>query len=132
MAHRRLRIVTPFEFSKSAELGHIRTVSLTERDEVALPKTVGRKVDADLVLFGKVTAERPHRDMVSAMVGGKTKHPKKLTLRLISVSDGSMVWKDELPFIIHVGSQLPSGEEAGKILAGRVAERLKEFGLMTQ
>lgn len=130
----RVRVISPFEFSKQANMNDLRFQGLTELDEVELAKTTGAKVGADLVLYGKVTRGNPDHNMWSMyaqmMIPGKTKIPKNLSLRLHAVTDGTLVWRDDVPFIIHAGTKPPTDAEVGNLLAGHVLERLKELGLM--
>ena len=125
-----VRVISPFEFGKHVGLktaSPFGVSSLTEHDEAELAKNAGSELNVKYVLFGTVVQIQQETSIIGLF--GKAKLPKQFRLRLVSVQEGSIVWKDALPFTILVGTKQPPDEEVARVLVDRLIERFSELGM---
>ncbi len=101
--------------------------ALNEQDEARVARSIGEQYGVDCVLFGRVVDE-PNEDPKSRH---RLRHHKRLYIHMLG-SDGALLWKDELPFIVVVGRDLPSDDQVWSALMGHVMNRAEHLDLTRQ
>ena len=99
------------------------TQSTTDQDDIALAPQVSRDTQADAVLFGRVMSKPPQK----AFWGSKERYPKRLYLHLVS-TEGTLLWKAELPFAVVKGKKEIDEEIVKRVLLTHVRTHAKELG----
>jgi len=106
------------------------TAPLTDEARTAIAKTVSRELAVDAVLFGRVSEVAAH----SSDWGWKQKESRRLVLHLVD-HDGRLLWKDELPFTVVMGSKPPIEQSVQASLTHHLMDhvhdlRLDDFGYL--
>lgn len=119
------KVLSPYKFAEQAGTGV--PINGTEEDVVEFVKNAGKKAKADIVLITEIKMDGSIGSEWSVpFYGGKTQEPHRLTIRAITVKDGIVLWKDELPYVVLIGGTLPSQEEVVAALIPKIIERIKE------
>ncbi len=121
-----LRVVSPSEVTAhgSPELVAGLSENLTEQDGPALAEKIAAEFEVDCVLLGRAVGGQPQW----SFWGMKERHPKRLYLHLVD-AQGTMMWKDELPFTIVKGAKEIDETWVKQALMARVMARVNELGL---
>jgi hypothetical protein len=99
------------------------TQGTTDQDDIALAPQIGRGLQVDGALFGRVVDDPPQK----AFWGLKERYPHRLYLHLVSVG-GTLLWKVELPFTVVKGTKKIDEELVKQILLTHVTTHAKELG----
>ena len=98
------------------------TESITVQDDTELAKQVCRDMNIDGVFFGRAAGDRKEK----VFWGMKDRYEKRLYLYLIS-SEGTLLWRAELPFAVIKGSKDIDEELTKQVLLTHVTAHEKEL-----
>lgn len=120
-----LHVISPAEVSSRLPPNMLTqlTQSTTDQDDIALATQLGRDIQMDAVLFGRVVVEPPR----TAFWGLKERYPQRLFLRLVG-AEGTLLWKSELPFMVVKGTKEVDEEMVKRTLLAHITTHAKELG----
>lgn len=133
-----LRLATDRDVTGPAELTAFLTPnvmaelaqSAEHETDIVLAKQMSAEMNVDAVLFGRIAVDPP----MKAFWGLKDRYRQRLFLRLIT-SEGTLLWKAELPFTLTKGAKEIDEEFAKRTLMAHVTShenelRWRELGLL--
>ena len=97
--------------------------STTDQDDMALAPQLSRDLQVEAVLFGRVVDEPPQ----TAYWGLKERYPQRLFLYLVS-SEGMLLWKGELPFMVVKGTKEVDEDMVKRTLLTHITTHANELG----
>jgi len=114
-----LRVVTP--------TGRQRPLSIAapDRERALWARELSRDLAVDAVLYGYVVGAT---SLGSSEWGWKTDERRRLFLYMID-SDGHLLWKDELPFLIVTGTKPVLEDSVQRSLTRHFMDHARELGL---
>ena len=114
-----LQVVVPATLDREAGL-----LRGDDNDRSALAKDLSRELDVDAVLFGRVAGSVSH----PSDWGWKDVESRRLFLCLVD-RDGHVLWKDELPFTVLIGSKPPIEDSVQTSLSHHLMDHIRDLGL---
>lgn len=100
------------------------SASMSEQEEGRLAQQIAKNVGVDCVLLGRVVVEQPQEGVWE----WKESDRKRLILHLLD-REGTIVWKDELPFTVVKGAKEPYEEWVQTALRTHVMAHAEQIGL---
>jgi hypothetical protein len=97
--------------------------STTDQDDMALAPQLSRDIQVDAVLFGRVMGEPPQTEYW----GLKERYRQIVFLHLVS-SEGRLLWKGELPFMVVKGTKEVDEDMVKRSLLTHITTHAKELG----
>src|SRR6476646_504523 len=114
-----LRVVTPTDRQRPLR------VAAPDRERALWARELSRDLAVDAVLYGYVIGATSLR---SSEWGWKTDERRRLFLYMID-SDGHLLWKDELPFLIVTGTKPVLEDSVQRSLTRHFMDHARELGL---
>src|SRR6185295_8098819 len=114
-----LRVVTP------TGRQHPLRVAPPDRERAVWARALSRDLAVDAVLYGYVVGATP---LASSEWGWKTDEQRRLFLYMID-SDGQLLWKDELPFLIVTGAKPALEDSVQRSFTRHFMDHVRELGL---
>lgn len=125
-----LHVVSPSEVANqpiedaSEDASIVMSETGRQQDQGRLGQQIAKNVGADCVLLGRVVPEQPREGSWE----WKESDQKRLLLYLVD-AEGTVVWRDELPFTVVKGAKEPYEEWVQKALRTHVMAHAKQIGL---
>ncbi|HKW87082.1 MAG TPA: hypothetical protein VJM82_08425 [Nitrospiraceae bacterium] len=121
-----LHVVSPSEVTNQPvqDVSLVMSETGSEQDQGRLAQQIAKNVGVDCVLLGRVVAEQPREGSWE----WKQSDQKRLLLHLVD-AEGTVVWKDELPFTVVKGAKEPYEEWVQKALRTHVMAHAEQIGL---
>jgi hypothetical protein len=120
-----LHVISPSEVARQVEPNVMASLKdATDQEQLRLAPRISEASGASYVLFGRVVEEQQNK----SMSGLKEKQSKRLYLYLTS-ADGTLLWKDELPFKLVKGAKNLDEQWEAQALRAHVAAHAQELGL---
>ena len=119
-----LRVEAPATVAAGVTATDPRSAKADDADRSALAKEVTRDLGVDTVLVSRVAGSPSH----PSDWGWKTESSRRLYLYLVN-HDGHLLWKDELPFTLVIGSTAPLESSVQFDLSHHVMQHVKELHL---
>jgi len=114
-----LRVVTP------TGRQHPLRVAPPDRERAVWAHELSRDLAVDAVLYGYVVGATP---LASSEWGWKTDEQRRLFLYMID-SDGQLLWKDELPFLIVTGAKPALEDSVQRSFTRHFMDHVRELRL---
>ena len=114
-----LQVVTPTKLDR--EVGILVD---GDNDRSTLAKDLSRELEVDAVLFGRVAGSPSH----PSDWGWKDVESRRLFLSLID-REGHLLWKDELPFTVLIGSKPAIEDSVQTSLSHHLMDHIRDLGL---
>lgn len=121
-----LHVVGPSEVARQLQPDVLAKLmsAKTDQDKINLAPRISAASQVNCVLFGRIVEEQQEK----SLGGLKENYSRRLYLYLAS-ADGTLVWKDELPFRLVRGAKDLDEQWATKALTAHVLTHARELGL---
>jgi len=97
---------------------------ISDHGQIGLAQRIGAELHVDCVLFGNVAGQEPQK----SFVGLKESSSRRLYLQMVS-TEGTLIWKTELPFTMVKGTKGMDEEFVIQALLTHVRTQANELGL---
>jgi hypothetical protein len=97
---------------------------ISDHGQIDLVQRIGAEFQVDCVLIGNVTSQEPQK----SFVGLKESSSRRLYLQMVS-TEGTLIWKTELPFTMVKGTKGMDEEFVIQALLTHVRTQANELGL---
>jgi hypothetical protein len=115
---------TALNLESTDRLDRAIVVPGTDEARAELAKDLSRELAVDAILFGRVSGEAAH----PSDWGWKQEESRRLFLYLVD-RDGRLLWKDELPFTVVIGSKPAIEGSVQTSLSNHFMDHVRDLGL---
>ncbi|HLZ35951.1 MAG TPA: hypothetical protein VKP13_18250 [Nitrospira sp.] len=115
---------TALRVESTAKLEREISAPETDDDRATIAKELTRELVVDAVLFGRVSGAPAH----PSDWGWTREESRRLFLYLVD-HEGRLLWKDELPFTVVIGSKPPIEHSVQTSLAHHLMDHVRDLGL---